>query len=118
MKYEAVEVWLDKFKLAWTQKDLKAIQLLFDEQVEYWESPFKKLAGIQAVMKEWQAVVQQENIKIETELLTMDANRSTVRWDLSYVLNGAEHVWAGLYLIELNSEQRCVGFMQVGEEKK
>jgi limonene-1,2-epoxide hydrolase len=118
MNSKAIDGWLNDLSNAWTKKDLSAIEKLFSEDVVYWESPFKQLKGTKEAMSEWKAILPQKSIDIKTEVLSSDNSRFTVRWDLSYFADETASTWAGLYLIELNSERQCTFFLQVGEEKR
>lgn len=113
----AIERWLYSFRLAWTDKDFDAIRELFAEGVEYWETPFRKLEGVAAVLDEWQAIRQQSEIMIDTEVVTVSGDFYTVKWDLAYRISDETHHWAGVYLIKLHRTGKCEYFYQVGERQ-
>jgi hypothetical protein len=114
MSKEKITTWLDKFREAWLDKDLDLLEQLFDENVEYWESPFRKLDGVKAMLSEWEAVKSQQDIVIDTDVLMVQGSQAAVQWHLSYVLENIKHVWAGVYVIRLR-KGICSYFYQVGE---
>ncbi len=109
--------WLQKFEDSWKAKDIDAVLNLFADKVEYWETPFKKLTSKAAVAEEWQGIESQENITITTNLFASEGNKHAVTWGLVYHKDGKQHVWVGTYFIELDTEGKCVYFLQTGEKK-
>lgn len=113
-----IDHWLQKFKSSWIEKDVDKVMDLFSDEVEYWENPYKQLAGKEAIRAEWEVVCSQENIQLETTVYLNGHNRHTVLWQLSY--NDVQQkvsTWAGLYLIELDEQGKCNYFYQVGEKQ-
>lgn len=115
-----IEKWLDKFKSGWTGKNIPAIIELFSDDIEYWETPYKKLASVENIESEWIDIRNQENIKVNMTVFSKSEqqNSFTVLWDLSYVINGLPKKWSGIYLIKLNSQGKCNYFYQVGEQSQ
>lgn len=112
----SVEKWLDDFCAAWMNKDVEAATSLFSQDVEYWETPFKKLKSFEELRREWQGVHEQYGIQVHTELFCSDNNHHAVRWKLSYTnKDKVARELAGTYLISLNDEGRCNYFYHTGE---
>lgn len=109
--------WLDKFKRHWVEKNLAGVRTLFTEDVEYWETPYKRIDGVDNVVDEWRAVLSQSSISIDTKVVVDDNNAHVVKWKLTYTMDGSDHSWSGLYLVRLSAEDRCYYFYQVGEKK-
>jgi len=108
--------WLDKFKNGWLNKDVDTILSLFDEKVEYWETPNKKV-DVDGLENEWQAIRSQDNINLELSVFSSHDNRHTIKWRLSYIdQQTIQQNWAGIYLIELNDKNICTYFYQTGEK--
>lgn len=111
-----IATWLDTFRNAWINHDIDSVMTLFAPEVEYWETPFKKLQSIDEVRREWQSIVQQQDIQLETRLFNQRDGKYAVLWNLSYRnLDGITRVVAGTYLIELNTAGLCAYFYHTGE---
>ncbi len=111
-----IESWLARFHEAWKSHDVDTVIELFTDDVEYWETPHKLLSGKEAVRKEWQAILGQENIEVDWKIFASSAdNRHTVLWDLNYLKDGLRYSSSGVYLISLNNAGICGYFYYVGE---
>jgi len=108
--------WLVKFKNCWIEKDIDGVMDLFADNVEYWETPFKKLNDKSDLGHEWRAIKTQDNLDLNFSVYSTDSSRHTVVWQLLYTNSeSAIQNWAGVYLIELNDDGICIYFHQVGE---
>ncbi|HEY4160834.1 MAG TPA: nuclear transport factor 2 family protein [Candidatus Saccharimonadales bacterium] len=113
-----LDTWLDRFKTAWTTKNMPGLTALFDKDVEYWETPYHKLSGVDEVMREWKGINAQETISVSTNTVMTAGESSTVQWRLDCTVRGEKHSSAGVYIIKLDSETgACTYFFQVGEVK-
>jgi len=114
-----INAWLNAFKAAWIAKDIDQVLSLFADDVEYWETPHKKLDGKAALSHEWNAILGQKDIALELRVFSSsDGNAHSVLWELSYEDEKSRiQNWAGTYLIELNAAGKCVYFHQTGEKK-
>ncbi len=113
-----IEPWLEKFREAWANHDVDAAMALFAEDVEYWETPFKKLSSLAEVRSEWEGVVNQHDIKVDTRVFSEQDGRYAVAWQLSYRNEqGITRELAGTYLIVLNDSGLCTYFHHTGELK-
>ncbi len=111
-----IEIWLKEFSTAWIVKDLAGVLRLFGSGVEYWETPYKKLQDRTELEREWSAITGQQNVELNTQLFAKEADKYTVLWRLSYENENNEvQDWAGVYLIRLDAEGKCIYFYQTGE---
>jgi ketosteroid isomerase-like protein len=111
-----INKWLDKFENFWKKHEIDKIMNLFTRDVEYWETPFKKLEGIEQVEKEWQGVVNQEKIKLDFEVFSREEDKYCVIWHLKYEdQKGKEEEFAGAYLVRLNPDNKCYYFFHCCE---
>ncbi|MFZ5955656.1 MAG: hypothetical protein ACOYT4_04470 [Nanoarchaeota archaeon] len=111
-----IEIWLKRFKQSWIDKDIKTILDLFSEDVEYWETPFKKL-NFQDIKKQWEEIKLQTNIGIDLRMFNKEKNNFTVIWKLNFQdKSDAENFYEGVYLISLNHQGKCNYFFQCCEE--
>jgi hypothetical protein len=112
-----IENWLKDFNTFWKAKQIDSVLDLFTDDVEYWETPFKKLHSKEEITAEWQSIMAQENLVVSTALFASENNKYTVIWGIAYNKNSEDYAWAGTYLIELNESGRCSYFLQTGEQK-
>lgn len=110
--------WLEDFKQGWISHDVEMVVALFTKDVEYWETPFLCLKDYAELKNEWQGVVKQSDIKIDTSITLSSGDRHVVLWNLSYLdtVNNLQ-AWAGTYIIALNSNGKCYYFHHTGEKK-
>lgn len=112
-----ISEWLEKFRVSWLKKDIPAVLDLFADDVEYWETPYKKLSSKQAIGVEWQVINNQENLVLTFTTFASEKSKHAVRWTISYDQNGKHNIWAGTYFIMLNNDGKCVYFYQTGEQE-
>lgn len=107
--------WIDTFRSAWLGKDIDAVMALFSDDVEYWETPFQKIAS-KDLPNAWNAIQTQENIQLAIEPLVSNDGQHVLRWKLAYDRGKDVSIWAGLYVLKLNDDGKCEYFYQVGEK--
>lgn len=112
-----INKWLEKFESSWRAKDVATVLELFTDEVEYWETPFKKVNSKSELTEEWSAIQSQENLVVTTTVFNSEGNKHSVIWGITYDKDGVQQVWSGVYLIELNNEGLCKYFQQIGEKK-
>jgi len=111
-----IERWLRQFNASWKDHDIDGVMALFSENVQYWETPFRKLQSVDDIRSEWTAIKNQFDIHLDTSLYSEDDGRFTVKWNVSYTDEShREKHWAGLYLLEFDTNGKCCYFYQVGE---
>lgn len=113
----SIESWLENFKNAWLAKDITAVLALFADDVEYWESPFKRLHTKADIETEWQAIHNQHSTTLDMSCISTGTT-NTVTWNLTYMQDDTNNVWAGIYVIKLNNVGLCTYFYQVGEKQE
>ena len=109
-----INIWMQEFKQYWLSYDIEGVISMFDENVEYWESSFERIENKQQLQEEWKYITTQRNIELSYEVFSQDQNKFTIIWTLKY--NDKEV--RGTYLLKLNSENKCIYFYQICEEKK
>ncbi len=111
----SISKWLEKFKNCWQSHDVDGILSLFYERVAYYETPFLKLEK-KSLTEEWQNIVDQKNINLNLEIFSSFKDKHSVIWELSYFdKENVKQKMAGIYLIELDGNGKCIYFYQVGE---
>jgi hypothetical protein len=113
-----IESWLNKFKEAWQNHDIKEVMSLFQKELTYFETPFHKINNLEDLTKEWQIVKSQRNIQLDYQIFSSHQNRHSIIWKLSYRdKNNAPKEFAGTYLIELNDQGLCTYFHHTCQTK-
>lgn len=63
--------WLKYFKKYWEEKNINGILSLFSDDVVYFETPFEKIKGKEYLEKEWETILSQHNINLNTEVFVV-----------------------------------------------
>jgi len=111
--------WIVQFTTAWKTHDIDKVLDLFATDVEYWETPFDKLSSFSELRSEWESVKNQRDIKLSCNVFSKNENRYAVRWSLEYIDDRIKvaKMFEGVYLIELNVDNKCIYFFHCGESK-
>jgi hypothetical protein len=107
-----IEGWMKKFRERWIAKDIDGVIELFADDVEYFETPYQEIEDLEALREEWKSIRNQEDINLSYEIYSRDGSKFTVKWDLKYSQDQDWNHLKGIYLIELNEENKCVKFWQ------
>lgn len=114
-----IHTWLKKFSKYWKNHKIDKVMKLFSHDVEYFETPFKKLPSITDLMKEWEGIKNQKEIELSFEVFSKKDNKYSVIWNLYYLNTDNVSIhWKGVYLIRLNSKGKCDYFFHCGEQKE
>lgn len=113
-----IDVWLDLFSKYWKKYQIENLMTLFTDDVEYWETPFRKIKNKILLEKQWQWIKNQHDIKIDCVLFSEVNSNYTIIWDLEYLdENNTKKNFRGVYLMRLNFEWKCNYFFHCGEKK-
>ena len=107
MNREIAEVWLNKLKEYWFNKDIDKAVELFSKTTFYQETPFMKpYTTLEEINQEWQHV-KNENIQdIEIKILAIDGYTVIAEW----LLKQNNQEFDGIYEIKFNTNLECVYF--------
>lgn len=103
--------WLDNLKSFWKLKDVKSILTMFDNNVEYYETPFellkdnKNLAKLELV---WHDIDEHDIKKLNYKVLGYKENGVIV----NFILELDNKIIDMIYDIKLNEDEKCVYFKQ------
>ncbi len=114
----AINRWLGDFKAAWVSHDIDAAVSLFADDVEYWETPYRRIADKGMIRREWQAILTQQDIKLSLSVFGADNDTYSVMHSLDYMRNGERFHFEGIYLIRLNAENLCSYFYCIDQRKQ
>jgi hypothetical protein len=76
--------WVNAFRKNWLEKDVDAIVAMFAGNCEYWETPFKKITGLENIRKEWQAVLGMKNISVNCPVILGQNEHVFVNFELEF----------------------------------
>jgi len=99
-----------------SKEDIKAILNIFSEDVEYYETPFQRLKNRAEIELAWKEIAPQTDIKLDFEVFNKEGDKYVVKWNLKF-FDKKEFVYKGVYLLSLNSDNKCNYFMQYSEGK-
>lgn len=105
-----INQWMEKFKENWITKDIDGVLELFTDDINYYETPSRKLEDKEALRRKWRLVRNQEEVELDFEIYSQDESKFTVKWDLKYRESMEQNQLKGIYLIELNEENKCTEF--------
>lgn len=109
-----IEKWLEKFEESWKAGNVDEVLDLFTDGVEYHETPFQKLEGAE-LRSEWEGVESQQDIDLEFDVFSKNEEKYTIQWSLKYTEEGELNRLKGIYLIKLDSSNKCYEFWQYCE---
>lgn len=112
-----INIWLRDFKKFWLEKDIESILDLFSNNVEYYENPFLKFKNKNEIEAVWKNIYKQDISFLEFEVFSREDSKFTIKWSLKY-FNEREYVFEWIYLLTLNSNNKCNYFIQYGHKKQ
>lgn len=99
--------WCKNLKKYWQEKDINNIINLFDENVEYYETPNQKLSSSEELRMVWEEIKDQDTKNIEVKILCTENNKCIA----NFLLTGKE-TYDMIYEIVLNENNKCTYFKQ------
>lgn len=118
---EQLRLWLSDLKKAWENKEPNSAVNLFSENVVYYENPTTgPLKSKEELMRVWQEIISQKNIRFSYEILYTSDEAGVVSWKVSFVqLPSNEKVnICGVYFLKFDVANKCCEFRQWWQEKK
>lgn len=97
--------WCEKLKQYWIQKDISKIISLFDENADYYETPFQKVNDIKLVWKD----IESQNLQSLEYKIIGEKNNTIIA---NYIMNDSGRIVDMIYEIELNEKGKCTYFKQ------
>ena len=122
MDSKSFRSWLIHYGHAWKTKNPNLIPELFTKEATYHEKSFDKpMVGLDEIKNYWKMISETQNdIQFEFEILDVISNRGMAHWSASFLrtLQGVRVELDGIFLVELNSENKCTKFQEWWHSKK
>ncbi len=115
MTYEKFNNWLNKLKVAWETKNPNAAIDLCAEKFIWHETPFSKpLETKEQLLEEWKSVLNQENISVSYEILSIHENLGIAHWTAKFtrIPSGNKANLDGIFKVSLDENGKCTEFHQ------
>ncbi|HEX7256123.1 MAG TPA: nuclear transport factor 2 family protein [Gaiellaceae bacterium] len=104
-----VDEWIERYRVAWEQRDPEAAAELFTADAVYWSSPFgEPHRGRDGIHEYWaRATGSQSDVQVRIGRPIVDANRAAVEWWTTMRDRGAEITLPGILFLRFAPEGRC-----------
>lgn len=115
MSHLEFDNWLKNLKKIWETKNPDAVIDICADKFFWYETPFDKpLTKREQLLKEWQSVLQQDDIHITYDILSINENIGIVNWHAAFTrLPSKEKVELdGIFQVSLNDQGKCTEFRQ------
>ena len=115
MTREQFKYWLDKLKCAWETKNPNAAVDLCAEKFLWHETPFSEpLKTKKQLLKEWEGVLNQENISVSYEILSINKDVGIAHWEATFIRLRSKEATSldGIFKVLLNGQGECREFYQ------
>lgn len=99
--------WCERLLNNWKQKNVEHIVNLFDENVEYYETPAEKINTINEISKMWEEIKDQNTSDIKFNILCENNKCCIVNFILKDKIS-----YDMIYQIKLNENNKCVFLKQ------
>ena len=99
--------WCLNLKETWKAKNVQRVMDLFDQKVEYYETPTTQINTMQEIQQMWEEIESQNTDNIEFNILCQNEECCIVNFilkdDISYDM---------IYQVKLNNENKCIFLKQ------
>ena len=111
MNESELEVWLERYRRAWENRDPEAAAALFSENARYYETPFWAPAqGRDGVREYWaHATRNQSDVTFSHDIVSVSGGRGIARWWATFrrVPSDVMVRLDGVFLLEFDDEGLC-----------
>jgi len=110
-----IKTWCIELRNAWIAKDFEAITALFSQTTSYFEDPFTAPGTtLTEIIHFWDEIAFQDIQSLIIEPLLSNGLTAAIHWYLEYndTRDSSKFVMDGVYIVEFNSDHKCVSFKQ------
>lgn len=121
MAHQQFEEWLNKLKNVWEKRDPASVVTLCADKFLWFETPFAEpYSTKEQLLKEWQCVLNQEDISVSYEILSVEDTTGIARWNATFTrLPSEEKAFLdGIFQVILDDKGKCTEFHQWYNSKK
>lgn len=107
--------WLEELKDIWETKKPDAVLNLCAKKFLWYETPFNEpLTTEGQLLKEWQNVLNQEDIYISYQILSTNENTGIAQWHATFtrLSSKKKSELDGIFQVSLDKQGRCIEFHQ------
>ncbi len=115
MSKERFEHWFENLIRIWVAKNPNKVADMVAEKFIWYETPFDQpLTTKVDLLKEWQTILDQEEISVIYEIYSIEGDLAIAHWHASFtrVLSQEKAELDGIYKVVLDSEGKCTEFRQ------
>jgi len=103
--------WMEAYRTASVEGDLKAAAELFSKNAEYYETPFSNpIIGRDAIHRYWsEAAHAQKDVQFSYEILAVKGSLGMALWRGNFisVQSGSQVLLDGVFLVEFDGQGEC-----------
>ncbi len=108
--------WMDSYRKASEEGNLKAAAELFAQNAEYYETPFNNpIIGRDTIHRYWSEATQaQKEVQFSYEILAVKGNLGMALWKGKFisVQSGSQVLLDGVFLVEFDRQGKCSTFRE------
>lgn len=115
MTNEQFTVWLEKLINIWSTKNPNGVLDLISEKFIWYETPFDKpITTKEELLREWQTVLNQDEISVTYEIFNIENDIGIVHWNATFTRlpSKAKAELDGIYKVVLDENGKCTEFHQ------
>ena len=115
MTRQQFDKWLKDLKTAWESKNPNAAIDLVAEKFIWYETPFSPaIENKNDLLKEWNGVLNQENIDLKLETLAVTKSYGIVKWWAKFTLISTKKtmIYEGILQAWLDEKSKCTKYIQ------
>lgn len=115
MTKQGFDKWLRRLRNAWEKRNPDIAVDLCGEKFLWHETPFDEpLKTKEQLLREWENVLNQENISVSYEILSINKNVGIAHWSATFtrIPSKENATLDGIFKITLNKQGKCTEFHQ------
>ena len=115
MTEEQFDKWFKDLKETWETRNPKKASDLCAEKLFWYETPFDKpLKNRREIVREWQGVLNQEDISVSYDIISVKNDIGIAHWTASFTRlpSKIKAKLDGIFEVRLNQKGECIEFHQ------
>ena len=115
LKQKHFEDWFNKLKNVWERRDPEGAISLCADKFLWYETPFAKpYSTKEEIFKEWQGVLNQEDVSVSFEILSENGNMGIAHWHATFTRlpSKTKATLDEIFQVTFNDHGECTKFRQ------